>query len=511
MRKAREILRLRWEKDLAIRQIARSLSVSHSTVSDLLRRAKAQGLTWPLPEDLDDAMLERRLYPGPENPKGGRPQADWEYVHGELKRKGVTLQLLWLEYKSANPGGYQYSRFCDLYRKWQDKVDVAIRNDYRGGQKVFVDFAGQTVPVENRRTGEIHNVQIFVAVMAASNYTFAEAIWSQKLEPWIAAHCRALEFFDGVPEVIVPDQLKSGVAKSCRYEPDLNPSYQDMANHYGTVVIPARPRKPKDKAKVETAVQIVERWILARLRNQKFFDLRQVNDAISRLLVELNDRPFQKLEGSRRTMFEAVDKPNLQPLPKERYELATWKKARVNIDYHISFEKNQYSVPYQLTKEEVDVRATWSTIEILYKGKRVASHARSYEKGRYITAPEHRPASHQKHLEWTPSRLIRWGGQIGSNTARVIKAVLESRPHPEQGYRSCLGIMSLSRQYTPERLEAASERALAVEAVSYQSLKSILKTGLDQVPLEDPPPNLVAAHRNLRGPDYYREKGATSC
>ncbi len=509
MRKAKEILRLRWDKGLGVREIARSLSMAHSTVGDLLRRAKAQGLSWPLPADLDEESIEERLYPKPRAAGAVRAQPDWEYVHKELKRKAVTLQLLWLEYKSANPEGYQYSRFCELYRRWQSKVDVVLRNDYVGGEKLFLDFAGQTVPVMNRLTGEVHQAQVFVAVMAASNYTYSEATWSQQLEPWISAHCRALEFFGGVPRILTPDNLKSAVSKSCRYEPDLNPSYHELASHYGAVVIPARPRKATDKAKVETGVLTVERWILARLRNETFYSLKQVNDAIARLLPALNDRPFQKLRGSRRSLFLEVDKPNLSPLPAERYVLAQWRKARVNIDYHVSFQNNYYSAPYQLAREEVEVRATESTIEILHKGKRVSSHARSYSKGKYITDPEHRPASHQRHLEWTPSRMIRWAQEIGPSTAKVVKSIFESRPHPEQGYRSCLGIMSLGRRYSPKRLEAASERALAVEAISYKSLKSILKTGLDQVPIEEPPPDLVTIHRNLRGADYYKVKGDT--
>ncbi len=509
MRKVKEILRLRWEKGIGIRQIARSLSIAHSTVSDLLRRAQAQDLSWPLPPDLDEETLEKRLYPKPGEQGQVRSQPDWEYMHRELKRDGVTLQLLWLEYKSAESQGYQYSRFCELYRRWQSKVDVVLRNNYKGGEKLFVDFAGQTIPIVNQLTGNVHQAQMFVTVMAASNYTYAEATWSQQLEPWIAAHCRALEFYGGVPEIMVPDQLKSGVSKSCRYEPDLNPTYHEMAAHYGTVIIPARPRKPTDKAKVETGVLTVERWILARLRNETFSTLRQANDAISKLLTDLNDRPFQKLHGSRRSLFEDVDKPNLRPLPSERYLLARWKKARVNIDYHVSFQNNCYSAPYQLTKEEVDVRSTESTVEILHKGKRVASHPRCYSKGKYITDPGHRPASHQKHLEWTPKRLIRWAKQIGPSTGMAVQKILESKPHPEQGYRSCLGIMSLGRRYSPERLEAAAGRALAVNAISYKSLNSILKTGLDQVPPEEPTPNLVAIHRNLRGSEYYRQKGAT--
>lgn len=514
MRKIKEILRLRWAAGLGVRQIARSCNLSHSTVSDYLARAQAAGLSWPLPEHLDDAALENLLF----RPKGrvrGRtyPEPDFAYIHRELRRKGMTLHQLWLEYKQEHPDGYQYSRFCELYQEWHKGLDVVLRQTHRAGEKVFVDYAGQTIPVIDPVTGNVVPAYLFAAVLGASNYTYAEATLSQDLLSWISAHIHAFEFFGGVPRIIVPDNTKTAVSSPCRYEPDLNPTYQEMAAHYGAVVIPARPRKPRDKAKVETGIQVAERWILARLRDRQFFGLASLNEAIREGLHELNERPFQKLEGCRRTLFETLDKPALLPLPPVRYEFAVWKKARVNIDYHIEVEHNYYSVPYQLVRQEVDVRLTAGTVEVFHRGRRVATHARLHGRGAFSTDPQHRPAAHQRYLEWSPSRLVSWAEGIGPHTARLVAALLETRPHPEQGYRSCLGILSLSKRYPTDRLEAACRRALAMGAIAYRHVKSILEKGLDRLPPEsesDRPP-ILPRHENLRGPGYYREEGRTLC
>ncbi|HSW09422.1 MAG TPA: IS21 family transposase [Bacillota bacterium] len=506
MRKLQERMRLRFEHQLGNRAIARSLRISPSTVSDLFGRFQAVGLSWPLPPDLGEASLEARLYPG--QPAAGlpRPQPDWEYVHRERQRKGVTLQLLWLEYKEAHPDGYQYSQFCAGYRRWTQKLDVVLRQSYRAGEKMFVDFAGQTVSVADAQTGEVRQAQLFIAVLAASNYTYAEATADQTLPSWIGAHCRTFEFFGGVPEVVVPDNTKTAIRRACRYEPDLNPTYQDLALYYGTVVIPARPRKPRDRAKVEAGVQLVERWILAALRNHTFFSLDQVNAAVRAALKRLNERPFQKLAGSRQSLFETLERPALKPLPPRRYEFAEWKKAKVNIDYHVTVDKSHYSVPFHLVRERVDVRLTGTTVELLHRGQRVASHRRCYDQGRYITDPAHRPPSHRNHLEWTPSRLVRWAQTFGSGTGQFVERLLEERPHPEQGYRSCLGLMRLGRHFSPERLESACCRALSSGAVSYRSVKSILETGLDRVPLEQTVPQPVHAHEHVRGAAYYQSR-----
>lgn len=511
MRKIKEILRLKWEVGLAARQIAHSLSISHSTVLDMLRRAERAGFTWPLP-DLDDATLETRLYPGNPDPARKRPEPDMAYIHRELRRKGVTLQLLWWEYKQTHPDGLQYSQFCEHYRQWQEKLDLVLRQSHRAGERMQVDFAGQTIPVIDRSTGEVRQAQIFVAVLAASNYTYAEALWSQELRSWITAHCHAFAFFEGVPEIIVPDNPKAGVTRACRYEPDLNPTYQEMAFYYGAAVIPARPRKPRDKGKVENAVQVVERWILAALRNRTFFSLHELNQAIQEALERLNNKPFQKLEGSRRTLYETIDKPALKPLPPHRYEFAEWRKAKVNIDYHVEVDHNYYSVPHQLVQASVDVRLTASTVEIMHGGKRVASHPRATGRGRYITQVQHRPVSHQKHVGWTPSRLVGWAESVGPQTGQLVARLLGDKPHPEQGYRACLGIMRLGKSYGVQRLEAAAARALACGACTYSSVKSILSRNLDQVPLQMPADEpATAPHQNLRGPGYYAKEGGQPC
>ncbi len=511
MRKIKEILRLKFEAGLGYHKIARSCSVSSSTVADIVSRAEKAGLSWITTKKLDDTEIEKKLFPERFKARNSKPEPDWAEIHRELKRKNVTLQLLWEEYKKDNPEGYQYSYFCELYKKWCKTLDVTLRQVHKAGEKMFVDYAGQTFPVVNPNTGESTDAQIFIAVLGASNYTYVEATWDQKLFHWIGAQCRTFEFFDGIPEITVPDNTKTGVKHPCRYEPDLNATYRDMAEHYGTTIIPARPYRPRDKAKVESAVLVVERWILARLRNRIFFSIEELNKAISVELEVLNNRPFQKLEGSRRSLYETLDKPALKPLPKERYEFAWWKKARINIDYHIEVEKNYYSAPYQLVKEEVDVRLTASAVEIIYKGKRVASHPRLSGKGNFNTLMEHRPKAHQKYLEWTPSRIINWAEDTGPSTAQLVKTILENKPHPEQGYRSCLGILGLEKRYSRERLEAASRRALSIGSPSYKSVKSILENGLDQVSVVQKSECCPIQHQNLRGPNYYRQKKVPPC
>ena len=506
MRKIREVLRLKNEQGCPASQISKSCNIARSTVREYLYRAKKAGLTWPLPPEMDDTVLERRLYPPVQDiPQDKRQMSPMGYIHGELKRKGVTLQLLWLEYKQNNPAGYQYSQFCELYRRWSATLDVCLRQEHKAGQKLFVDYAGDTIPVINPQTGEIFQAQLFIAVLGASNYTFSEASYSQELKCWINSHIHAFEYFDGLPEIVVPDNIKSGITNPCRYEPDINPTYNDMAQHYSIAVIPARPGKPKDKAKVEAGVLMAQRWILAALRNRTFFSLDELNQAIREKLTILNNRRFQKLNTTRAELFKTIEKPALKPLPPRPYEFADWKKATVNIDYHIEVDHHYYSVPYQLIKQRVEVRITATTVEVLFKNRRVASHRRSYRKGGFTTLNEHRPKSHQKYLEWTPSRIIRWAGENGPHTGELVTKIIESKPHPEQGYRSSLGIMRLAKKYSAERLEAACHRALKIKAISYQSVKSILKNGLDQqaLPFDETPPETTITHHNIRGSSYY--------
>jgi len=511
MRKIREILRLKWKLGLGAREVARSCLVSHSTVIEVLARAESVGLSWPLPEDLDEGALEAKLYPPPPKAKDAKPVPDMEYINRELHRKGVTLQLLWEEYKQAHPDGYQHTQFCQLYRDWAKTIEVSMRQVHIAGEKAFVDYAGQTVPVIDPSDGATKQAQIFIAVLGASNYTYADPSWDQTLESWIDAHVKTFEFFGGVPKVIVPDNLKSGVRKPDYYEPDVNPTYQEMAVHYGAVVIPARVRKARDKAKVEEAVQNAERRILARLRNRTFFGLGELREAVWEALEDLNNRPFQKMDGCRRSLFETLDKPALQPLPSTRYEFALWKKARASLDYHVEVDHNYYSVPYQLAKQELDVRLTASTVEVLFKGRRVASHRRVHGKGKYSTLKEHMSDSHRRYAEWSPARIVGWAKSIGPDTARVAETILEQKPHPEQGFRSCLGIFRLSKDYGQDRVEAACGRAIALGACSYQSVKSILKKNLDKARIEAPVETVTAQHENVRGASYYIQGDDQEC
>jgi transposase len=512
MRKIREVLRVCWACGWSERAAAISLSLSRSTVGKYLARARVAGLSWPLPEDLDDAALERRLFPampvpGPED----RFVPDWAQVHRELARKGVTLQLLWEEHKQAHPDGYQYSRFSELYRTWRGALDLPMRQNHKAGEKLFVDYCGQTLPITDRATGKVSEAQVFVAVLGASNYTYAEAGWTQSLPEWITAHVHAFAYLQGVPAFLIPDNLKAGVTLAHRYEPELNPTYRELAEHYGCTILPTRVRKPKDKAKVEKGVQDVEHRILAALRHRTFFTLAEANEAIARLLVQHNERPFQKMPGSRRTLFEALDKPALKPLPLEPYEYAEWQKARVNIDYHVAVEGHYYSVPYALVRREVEVRLTATVVEIFHKGTRIASHFRSHHKGQHSTVSGHMPKPHQQYLEWTPERLVQWAQKTGGETARAVETILSSRSHPQQGFRSCLGLMRLAKEYEPERLEAACARALALGSVSYKSVESILKKDLDKRPLpEKAPPAPTLDHDNIRGAGYY-EKEISAC
>lgn len=505
MRKIKEILRLH-SLGLSQRQIAVSCAVGQATVSEYLKAAEVAGLKWPEVAEWGEDRLTETLAPSREKPtpRNQPPEPDYPGIHHELQtNKHVTLQLLWEEYRESHPDGYRYSRFCDLYRGWLRRQEVVLRQEHRAGEKLFVDFAGDTIPIY-LAADQAREAAIFVAVLGASNYTYSEATATQGLADWIGAHLRTFEFLGGVPEIIVPDNLKSGITKACRYEPSVNRTYEEMAAHYGVAVVPARQAKPRDKAKVEAGVLLVERWILAALRKRKFFSLGELNQAIQELLVGLNNRPFRKRDGSRRSLFESLDQPVLRPLPAERYEYGDWETHRVNIDYHVECDNHWYSVPYQLTQKEVEVRATATIVEIFHRGVRIASHARSHVPHAATTVNDHRPKAHQRHLEWTPSRLVDWAKKIGPATADLFDRIMASKRHPEQGYRSCLGILRLSKQYTSLRVEAAARRAIALDACSYQSVKSILQCHLDSQTIEsaaEPKPPLQ--HPNIRGSEYF--------
>lgn len=509
MRKIKEILRLHFEQRLGQRQIARSIDTSQSTVHEYLARMKAAGLKWPLDPEWDEERIEQALFPagpGPARPPK-RSQPDFAQIRAQLeKHRDLTLELAWEEYSEQNPDGYCYSWFCKRYRRWKKRRDVVLRQDHKPGEKLFMDWAGATIPIY-RADGTTFPAALFVAALGASSYTYAEACENQQMANWLKVQMNALEFYGGAPLLLVPDNTKTGVTRACIYEPDLNPTYQEFAAHYKVAVLPTRPRKPRDKAKVESAVQVVQRWIVMRLRNRRFFAVAQVNEAVRELLVYLNNRPFRKRrDESRASLFQKLDQPALQPLPAHRYDLSQWAQARVNIDYHVAFDGNWYSVPYALTGEAVEVRSTPATVEIFHRGKRVASHLRSRERNKSVCHNEHRPKSHRMHLEWPPSRMIDWAAKVGRHTGQLVSRILESKPHPEMGYRACLGVIRLAAKYSPERVEHAAERALATGAVSYQSIKSILRSGLDSQPaaMSGPPPRLSPDHENLRGPQYFQ-------
>jgi len=498
MRKIREILRLS-AAGLSARQIAGSVGVARSTVADCLLRAGQADLGWPLPAALDDVELERRLYPPAPVRDDAVPVPHWPRLHAELQRKGVTLLLLWQEYKATVPAGYQYSRFCDLYRAWSQTQDLVLRQTHAPGDKCFVDYAGQTAEVVDPKTGEIFQAQVFVAVLGHSSYTYAEASWTQGAADWCASQVRALEFFGGAPAAIVPDNLKAGVIKPDRYDPDLNPAYQEFAAHYDLAILPARVRKPRDKAKVEVGVQVVERWILARLRHSTFFSLAALNQAIAELVTELNQKPFQKRDGSRTSVFAATDQPALCPLPADRYEFAAWKKAKVHLDYHVEVERRWYSVPHALVGKTVTVRLTAQAVEIFHRGQRVAAHLRSPLPGTFTTLTAHRPQRHQAIVDLSHEKLLRQAEAIGPVTAGVLYAQIHARKHPEYALRASLGILRLGKDFSPEKLEAACTRALALKSTSYRAIRALIQNGAAQAELTLSLPE----HENLRGSSYF--------
>jgi len=513
MRTIKEILRLKFDSKLSQRKIALSLNIALGVVSNHLKIAAAAGLSWPLPDELNDAALEQIFYPNKNKAiptKQVKP--DFIVMHSELKLKGVTKQLLWEEYQQIHGSdAYQYSQYCQLYRDWVGTLKRSMRQTHKAGEKVFIDYCGPTIPIVNPDTGDCRKAQIFVACWGASTYTYAEAGWSQKKADWIEAHVNAFDYFGGVPDIIVPDNLKSATTKACRYEPQLNASYLHMANHYKTVIIPARPYKPKDKSKAENAVLIVERWIMARLRHMTFFTLKELNQNIRLLLEDLNQRSFQKLPGSRLSQFEALDKPAMRALPATRYEYIEFKLVRVNIDYHIEYDKHYYSVPHHLVKHQVEVQATREGVALFFKGKQVARHARRYSQGSFSTEPNHMPEAHRHHLQWSEERLSNWADALGPHVLIVVKKIFASKKHPEQAYRSCLGLLNLSKQYDTARLNKACHRAVLIGSPRIKSIKSILKQGIEQLELpinddasaEEKTGEEAACHENIRGPGYY--------
>jgi transposase len=509
MRRVREILRLVRDAGVPVRQVARQLGVAPSTVRETLRRFEGSGLEWPLPAALNDAVLELQLYGAAGTKQGHRRRAepDWAAVNRELKRKHVTLQILWDEYIETHPDGYRYSRFCELYRGWEARLPVTMRQTHLGGDRMFVDYAGDRVPVViDRLTGEIRDAHIFVAVMGASSLSFACATWTETLPDWVDAHVRAFAYFGGSARLLVPDNAKVAVIKACLYDPQVNRTYADLAAHYSAGILAARPYRPRDKAKVENCVGFVERWLLGRLRPRVWHSLGELNAAIVDLLTRLNDeRVMRRFGQTRRQLFEDIDAPLLKPLPAEPYILAQWRKCRVGLDYHVEVEKHFYSVPYRHARAAVEVRITARTVEIFAIGERIAAHMRGSGNGRHTTINDHMPSSHRRYADWTIERIVAEAGLLGPSVKLLCEMILRDRPHPEQGYRSCLGILRLAKPYGASRLDAAALRALEIGARNYGSVKSILEKKLDGQPLRTARTSgeVVSDHPNIRGSNYY--------
>lgn len=508
MRKIHEACRLRLKMGLGVNQIAGACNISTSTASAYVNRIEELSLNYEEISSLDDDSLCKLLFPETaEAPVPDKEMPDFEYLAKEMKKKGVTLQLLYEEYRRGHPSGYSRSRFYEKYRAYAKRLDPVMRFNHKAGQKMFEDFSGDRPHYINHETGELIEAELFVSVLGASSYIFACAVEDQKVKNFINGNIMAFEYYGGCPECLVPDNLKSGVTSACYYDPEINKTFAEMAEHYNVAVIPARAAKPRDKAKVENAVLQAQRRILAAIRNRTFFSLQELNEAIMEEVDNLNRRPMAVTGKSRQELFEEIEKPALRPLPAERFEIYNYKSpAKLHIDYHIEVEKSYYSVPYTLIGETVDVKYNSRVVEIYHKRKRVAGHIRSYKKGEFVTQDRHMPHEHRQYLEWTPERIKEWGGRIGPHTSIMTQRIMEGRKHPEHGFRSCLGIIRLSKQYTPERVENACKRALSVDAYNYRSVKSILQSGLDRAAyLEEQRDAKPIEHPNIRGGEYYRE------
>jgi transposase len=503
MRKISEVFRLRFELNLSYRDIARSLNISISTIYDYLARAKVAGLSWPLTEKLSEEEFYQKLFL-PTSQTKNRPLPDWEYVHKELRKKGITLRLLWREYRDMHPIGIGYTQFCHHYGHYKKSIAPVMRQIHQAGEKCFVDYAGMKMPWIDLSTGEIHEAEIFVGCLGASQYTFVEPTRTQSLPDWISSHVNMFDFFGGVTEVVVPDNLKSGISKAHRYDPDINANYQLLGEHYGFAIVPARAGEPRDKGKVENAVGCVERLILAPLRHHTFTSIGEINEAIKKRLTEFNSRLFQKMQISRCELFESIDKPTLKSLPTEKYAYADWKKAKVHIDYHVTLDDHHYSVPCRYIHQHLEIRSTSKLVECFYKGERIAVHARSDKRYGYSTLKEHMPASHKAYAKWTPERMIRWAKKIGPKTEEFIDYMIKARPFPQQAYRACLGVLRLGEQFGEKKLEKACEKALQIGAKRYQQVHDILKNHLEELPLQETQSTQISTHQNIRGPHYYQ-------
>ena len=501
LRMIKDVIRLKWAARLTHEEIAATLKVSKGVVAKYVALASAAGLDWLTVEHWGERELTARLLP---RSAEATPVVvpDWGRIHRELDRKGMTLMLLWQEYVAEHSEArtWRYTQFCEHYKAFAGRLKRSMRQHRRAGEKLFIDYAGPTVALSS---GE--RAQVFVAAMGASSYTFACATPAQKLADWIGAMVRALEFYGGVPQLIVPDNARALIADADRYEPRANQTVLDFARHYGSSVLPARPAAPRDKAAAESAVQVVTRWILMRLRQQRFDTVGEVDAAIAALLPLLNERAFQKLSGSRASTFAELDAPVLMPLPPSRYEIARFKTVKLHIDYHVEIDGHRYSAPHALVGQDLEARLTACGVELLLRGSRVASHARSSRRGGFTTVEAHMPAAHRAHRDWTPQRLIAWGQRMGLATGEVVHRILAQNKHPEHGYRSCLGLLGLAKRYGNARLEAACERALVLGAFKYRHVRDILANNRDQLALDGCEPGWTSpAHPNLRGPGHYQ-------
>jgi transposase len=504
MRRIKECLRLFHEAGMNQSQLSRVLSIARSTVQDYLKRFDESGLNWADAQGMPDDALERLLF-GQRLPSPRQQELDFQYIHKELKRPGVTLQLLWDEYGKEHPNGYSYSQYCNHYRRWKKQLKTWMRQRHVGGEKIFADYSGKKPVIVDSITGEIQQVELFVMSWGASHYLYAEAQPSQEIAHWIAGHVHAFEYFGCVPKFVIPDNLKSAVTRACRYDPDVNRSYTELADHYKFGVLPARPVKPKDKAKVENGVLLIQRWILARLRNRIFHTLAELNKAIRELLEEANQRPMQLLKKNRRQLFEELDKPNALALPAERFSFHQWRSATSGFDYHVQVEKHYYTVPYQYYRKQLDVRFNERVVEFFYNRQRIALHRRSFKQYGYTTLEEHLPPKQQKHLQWTPARLVDWAAKIGPNTNTLIVKIFGAKRYPEQGYRPALGVLQLAKTYNHDRLENAAAIALRYNRIRVGEIRDILKKGVD-LQTQDHDRGTVQNVNNVRGPAYYKQK-----
>lgn len=503
MKKLKEIARLLLECNLGIRPIAKACNISVSTASLYAEKFKELGASYREIRETDEDALSDLLFPK-DKKVSTRALPDFAYIARELTKKGVTLQLLHEEYKRDNPEGYEKSRFYQLYHDWKKKADPVMRITHKAGEKMFVDYSGDKPSYQDQTTGKRIEAELFVSALGASSYIFAYAEPDQTTKSFIQCNIKAFEYYGGTPQCLILDNLKAGVTHACYYDPEINVTLAAMAEHYNIAVIPTRVAKPKDKAKVENAVLQAQRRILAALRNRTFFSLRELNEAIAEETKKLNERPMAVMNKSRHDLFVEIEKPVLKSLPSERFVIASWTKAKVHIDYHVKVEKAYYSVPYTLIGESLDIMHTGTVVEIYHKGKRVASHIKVDKPGAFVTENLHMPAEHRQYLEWTPQRIKLWGQKIGPHTKTLMEEIMSHRVHPEHGFRSCLGIIRLSKTYSPERVESACKRALEIGAYNYKSVKSLLVMKLEEAAPENTE-RIIPLHDNIRGGNYYRE------